>query len=296
MTCSSQDFPELPARIAVTGAGGQLGSQLCRALGNRAIPLDYPDFDLTQADTIARALRQLKPHVLINTAAYTAVDRAEDEPEKCFAVNAVGVQQLAQHTCDVHCALVQLSTDYVFGSQRPADRPHREDDPTEPQGVYARSKWEGEQMARVHPQHLIVRTCGLYGAPGPTSASNFVTTMLRLGREKPQVSVVNDQTCCPTWTVELSDALLWLIRTRQHGTFHVVNRGRTSWYQFAQKIFELAQIECPVVPITTRQYNARAPRPVDSALDTAKYAATGGPPMSTWDEALAEFLRRSCAA
>ena len=137
--------PAIPCRIAVTGAGGQLGSQLCRLLGPRAIPLDLPSFDLASPTRAPRQLAELQPQVLINTAAYTAVDRAEDEPQTCFQVNAQAVQRLAQATAALDCLLVQLSTDYLFGSDTPPDRPYREDDPPQPQGVYARSKWDGEQ-------------------------------------------------------------------------------------------------------------------------------------------------------
>ena len=283
---------QLPARMAVTGAGGQLGSQLCRILGPRALPLDYPTFDLTQPASFAAQLTPLRPQVLINTAAYTAVDRAEDEAELCQTINATAVARLAEVTSNLDCLLVQISTDYVFGNLDAPARLRREEDPPHPRGVYACSKWEGEKAARTNPHHLIVRSCGLYGQPGPTASSNFVLTMLRIGRERREVRVVNDQVCCPTWVVELADAILWLISARLEETFHVVNPGPITWYDFAREIFRQADLDCAVVPITTAQYGARAPRPAFSALDTRKYATAGGPALSRWDKALTGFLQQ----
>ncbi len=148
--------------IAVTGAYGQLGGELCRQLGAAAIPLDIDTLDLTDAEAVLRRMLELKPEAIINCAAYTQVDKAETEPERCRAVNAAAVEYLVRACRRLDCPLVQISTDYVFGGRPASPQPWREDDPSSPQGVYARTKLEGEQAAAAYPKHWIVRTCGLY--------------------------------------------------------------------------------------------------------------------------------------
>lgn len=277
--------------IAITGSGGQLGSELCRRLGERAIPLDLPDFDLTVAERVRQTLVELQPDAVINTAAYTQVDRAEEQAELCWQINSAGVAHLAQTCRSLDIPLVQISTDYVFGSDAGRTRPYMEDDTPSPQGVYARSKLGGEQEAAVWAKHIIVRTCGLYGRPGPrTPAGNFVETMLRLAGQQKPLRVVADQHCTPSYVPHVAQALLFLLNERHFGLYHVVNRGATTWYDFALEIFRQSGIEVPVEKITTSQYGAKAPRPAYSVLDTSKYDALRGPPMPTWQDALAEYL------
>lgn len=279
-------------RIAVTGAGGQLGSELCRQLAGRAAALERPDFDITDQIAVAETLKRLRPRAVINTAAYTQVDRAEDEPGPCQKVNAEGVGFLAQVCRELQVPLVQISTDYVFGLDANRTKPYREDDPPGPQGVYARSKLAGEAAARSWQQHIIVRTCGLFGLPGPKkSASNFVDTMLRLAREGKHLRVLADQHCTPSYVPHVARAVLFLLEGRHFGTYHVVNGGATNWHGFACEIFRLAGLAPSIERITTAEYGARAPRPACSVLDTSKYHALGGPPMPNWQDALAEYLR-----
>ncbi len=190
-------------KIVVTGAYGQLGGELCRQLGAEAIPLDIDTLDLTDGRAVVDRMLGLKPAAIMNCAAYTQVDKAETDAEKCQAVNATAVAHLAQACGVLGCPLVQISTDYLFGAAGSA-RPWREDDPPSPQGVYARTKWEGEQAARQHRRHLIVRTCGLYARPSDTRAVNFVRTMLRLGDTRPELRVVADQQCTPTYVPHLA--------------------------------------------------------------------------------------------
>lgn len=278
--------------IAVTGAGGQLGSELCRQLGNRAAALVRPDFDITDRAIVSATLQRLRPQAVINTAAYTLVDRAEDEPELCQRFNADGVALLAQVCRELEVPLVQISTDYVFGQDIHRTTPYVEDDPPGPQGVYAHSKLAGEIAAQTWPQHIIVRTCGLYGLPGPrTAASNFVDTMQRLARQGKHLRVVADQHCTPSYVPHVARAVLFLLEGRHFGTYHVVNGGATNWHDFACEIFRLAGVAPSIERITTAQYGARAPRPAYSVLGTAKYHALGGPPMPTWQGALAEYLQ-----
>jgi dTDP-4-dehydrorhamnose reductase len=282
--------------IAVTGSGGQLGSELCRRLGERALPLDWPEFDLTNPEKVRETLHGLRPSAVINTAAYTQVDRAEEDPQRCWAVNADGVGCLAEVCERLQVPLVQISTDYVFGRDTTRTTPFREDDPTGPQGVYASSKLGGEQKAAVWRQHTIVRSCGLYGKPGlNTAASNFVDTMLRLGRQGKALRVVADQHCTPTYVPHLATAVLFLLEGRHFGTYHVVNGGETTWHDFACETFRLAGLSPSIERITTAQYGAKAPRPLYSLLDTSKYRALGGPTMPPWQVALKDYLEATQA-
>lgn len=277
--------------IAITGSGGQLGSELCRRLGRRAVALDLPDFDLTDPQGVLRTLARLRPAAVINTAAYTQVDRAQEQAELCWRINQGGVGHLAAACGQLDVPLVQISTDYVFGAAASLGRPYREDDLPSPQGVYAESKLGGEQEAAVWRKHIIVRTCGLYGKPGPkTPASNFVDTMLRLARQGKPLRVVADQLCTPSYVPHVANAILFLLEATHFGLFHVVNRGATSWHDFAAEIFRRARLDVSLEPITTAQYGAQAPRPSYSVLDTGKYQALGGPEMPAWQDALAEYL------
>jgi dTDP-4-dehydrorhamnose reductase len=283
--------------IAITGAGGQLGGELCRQLGAHAVALDLPAFDLTDAGLVRRTLFELRPEAVINTAAYTQVDRAEEQPERCWQINAEAVAWLAESCRELSIPLVQISTDYVFGQDGACAMPYREDDAPGPQGVYAKSKLAGEQQAMAWEQHIIVRTCGLYGRPGPnTAASNFVDTMLRLARQGKPLRIVADQHCTPSYVPHVARAALFLLQGKHFGVNHVVNRGATTWHGFANEIFRLARLEVPTERITTAEYGARAPRPLYSVLDTSKYHALGGPAMPDWQTALAEYLSRESDA
>ncbi|HEV3024833.1 MAG TPA: dTDP-4-dehydrorhamnose reductase [Pirellulales bacterium] len=277
--------------IAVTGSGGQLGSELCRRLGEAALPLDMPEFDLTDRDRVRSVLVEARPTAVINTAAYTQVDRAEQEAERCWMINSEGVGHLAQACRELDCPLLQISTDYVFGLDQARSTPYREDDEPGPQGIYAASKLGGERKAAAWQRHLIVRTCGLYGKPGPkTPGGNFVDTMLKIGRQRGHVRVVDDQHCTPSYVPHVARAVLFLLEADARGTYHVVNMGATTWHGVAAEVFRLAGMNVTLERITTAEYGAPAPRPGYSLLDTGKYHALGGPAMPSWQEALAEYL------
>ncbi|HUY89602.1 MAG TPA: dTDP-4-dehydrorhamnose reductase [Pirellulales bacterium] len=278
-------------RIAITGAGGQLGGELCRLLGDAAVALDVPEFDLTDPATVRQRLLEVRPMAVINTAAYTLVDRAEQDRERCWKINSEGVGYLAEACRELDCPLVQISTDYVFGRDRTRNTPYREDDEPGPEGVYAESKLGGERQAAGWRKHVIVRTCGLYGRPGPkTAGGNFVETMLRLGKERGQLRVVDDQHCTPSYVPHVARAAIFLAQASVYGVFHVVNSGATTWHDFAQEIFRQAGLNVTLERISTAEYGAAAPRPGYSLLDTSKYHALGGPPMPAWQDALAEYL------
>jgi len=277
--------------IVVTGADGQLGSELCRQLGPQATGVDLPEFNLTDRECVERQILARRPVAVINTAAYTRVDQAEEQAELCRAVNADAVGHLAEACRRLDCPLVQVSTDYIFGRDAARRTPYRETDPPGPQGVYAASKLEGERQAARWEKHIVVRTCGLYGRLGPRSPGNFVATMLRLGRERNHLRVVHDQHCTPSYVPHVARAIRFLLDGRWFGLYHVVNTGEATWFDFAAEIFRQAGLNVELEPITTAQYGAAAPRPGYSVLDTGKYhALPAAPPMPSWQAALQEYL------
>jgi len=278
-------------KVAVTGSGGQLGSELCRQLGSEAVGLDLPEFDLTDRDRVVDRLTQIGAQAVINTAGFTQVDEAERQAERCWAVNAEGVGHLVEACRRLDCPLVEISTDYVFGVDAGRPVPYRETDEPRPAGVYARSKLEGERRAAEWHKHYVVRTCGLYGRAGPCSRGNFVETVLRLAAEGKRLRVVRDQHCTPSYVPHVARAVRFLVGTEAFGTYHVVNSGETTWYDFAVEMLRQAALDVRPEPITTAEYGAAAPRPGYSVLDTSKYHALGGAPaMPRWEVALAEYL------
>ena len=277
--------------IAVIGSAGRLGSELCAQLGRRAIGLDLPEFDLTRRDAVLRRLAEIRPRVVINAAAYTRVDRAEEEIDRCGAVNAEGVAHLAEACGELDCTLVQISTDYVFGRDTGRSTPYRESDRPGPLGVYARSKLAGERHAATWPKHVIVRTCGLYSCRAAGGSADFVDTMLRLAREGKRLRVVDDQHVTPSYVPHVARAVRFLADAGVRGIFHVVNSGETTWHGFAAELFRLSGVEVSLEPVSTAEYVSLAPRPLWSVLDTTKYnALSGRPAMPPWQEALAECL------
>jgi len=279
--------------IVITGASGQLGSELSRQLGGEAIRLSRRQLDITNGDEVTRVLKELRPEVVINAAAYTQVDRAEEETERCRKVNVEAVANLAG-ACEVLGAvLVQVSTDYAYDSSPNADKiPWTEKDlPSSPKGVYARSKLDGEAAAARCQRHFIVRTCGLYGQVDPPGqATNFVETMLRLARSRDQLRVIDDQHCTPSSTVDIARAITFLMHGEAFGLYHITNAGATTWFAFAKEIFRREGIAMTLEAITSEAYGATAPRPRYSVLDTAKYHALGGPELPDWQTALAAYL------
>lgn len=279
-------------KIAVTGVGGQLGSELQRQLGEDCLPLDRRACELTDPLAVWRVLSEARPRAVINAAAYTKVDLAEKEPEMCRLVNATVVEYLADACRRLDCPLLQVSTDYVFDGYPPRTIPYAETDAPRAMGVYACTKLAGELAAAENRRHFVVRTCGLYGRLAPNAKQgNFVETMLRLGRERGQVRVVDDQHCTPSFVPHVARAIVFLIRTEAYGTYHVTNAGATTWHDFAAVIFRLAGMDVGTERITTAEFGAPAPRPAYSVLDTAKYQLLGGPTLPDWREALKEYLQ-----
>lgn len=278
-------------RIAILGAYGQLGSELRHRLGDDGLAFGHDQIDIADAAHLDAVLTADLPEAIINCAAYNAVDLAESEPDGAFRVNALGPRALAAFCRRHNVPLVHISSDYVFGLDARRQSPYCETDLPGPQGVYAVTKLAGEEFVRAGcPRHFILRTCGLYGHRGTRGKRNFVETMLKLGRETSELRIVSDQRCTPTSTKDLADAILDLLSTTAYGTYHATSDGDCSWAEFATEIFQQAKLSTRVIPITTAEYGAKAPRPSFSVLEGGKLAGLIGRPMRPWQESLQNYL------
>jgi dTDP-4-dehydrorhamnose reductase len=275
--------------ILVIGSRGMLGMDLVEVLRGddavRSAEADIDDVDITNAESVAACLERERPDVVINCAAYTDVDGCESNEQAAGAANATGPGLLAR-ACERRGArLLHISTDYVFDGSKKS--PYLPDDPPRPLSAYGRTKLAGERaVAAACQNHLIVRTAWLYGAHG----RNFVATMLRLGREKPALRVVNDQYGSPTWTADLAPALAKLAASTATGITHATNAGSCSWYEFACEIMRLAGIDTPVHAIPTAEFPRPATRPANSRLDCSRTEEITGIRMRHWRDALAAYL------
>jgi dTDP-4-dehydrorhamnose reductase len=278
-------------RVLVTGAGGQLATDLVRVLdGQDLVALSHRELEVCDPVQLRSALETVRPDVVINTAAFHRVDDCEAEAERAFAVNTLGVRNLALACAEAKASLLHVSTDYVFdGSKR---QPYLEEDTALPINVYGASKLAGELLVRaLLDNYYIVRTSGLYGRAGASGkGGNFVNTMLRLAREKPDIKVVDDQRLSPTYTRDLAEKLAWLIRTEGYGLYHVTNSGGCSWYEFACAIFEQAGLKPRVQPISTEAFGARARRPAYSVLGHGSLEHLGCDDLPHWSDALQRYL------
>ncbi len=288
-------------KILVVGGSGMVARELTGCLHESehdAVFMGRPALDLHDPNGIRKALHVVEPDLLINTGAYTAVDKAEQEPERAFLTNRDGARSLAEACQGNHVPLIHLSTDYVFDGQ--GTQPVSEDSPAGPLNVYGRSKWEGEEAIRaVCDQHLIVRTSWLYGRHG----ANFLNTMLRLGKSKQEIRVINDRYGCPTWTKDLARALLVLCKAVQRqdgsvpwGTFHFCGAGQTTWYEFAKTIFSNVEgLETltvkKITPISAAAWPAPAIRPSYSVLRCEKIRSTFGVIPPLWQDSLVTCIR-----
>lgn len=289
-------------KIAVIGSLGMLGQDVLRRLedgGFSVTGFSRPELDITKSKQVESCLTALGPDLVINCAAYTAVDRAESEQDVAFAVNRHGSAYLADACTNLRIPLIHLSTDYVFDGR--AERPYLEDDPASPLGVYGLSKWQGEEAIRSRlAEHLIVRTAWLFGAHG----HNFVKTILGLARKQEELRVVADQHGCPTWTGDLAQALVTMaVRIRENrlrvqwGTYHFCAAGRTTWHGFSQAIVEEAskskrETLCTVriVPVSSTDYPTAAKRPRWSVLHCNKVGEVFQIFPRPWQEGLTAML------
>jgi dTDP-4-dehydrorhamnose reductase len=272
-------------RVLVTGAGGMLGGRVvaeARRLGHEPVALGHADLDITDAQAVFDRIAEEQPDAVIHCAAYTDVDGAETHEQLARRVNADATANVAAAAAGSGAFVVAVSTDYVFAGD--ADRPYVESDEPAPRSAYGRSKLAGERaVTDVETPAAIVRTAWLYGAGG----RNFVDTMLSLGAERDEVSVVTDQTGCPTWTGDLAPALVEVAERGLEGVQHIAGGGVCSWYDLAAEAFSLAGIECRVNPITSEQIDRPAPRPAWSVLASERPDAIALP---AWQRGLAAYL------
>ena len=272
-------------RILLTGRNGQVGWELLKALAplGEIVAPDRARLDLRDPARTREAVRGANPDVIVNAAAYTAVDHAESEREAAFALNAAAPGVLAEEAKRSGALLVHYSTDYVFDGSKPA--PYVEEDEPNPINVYGASKLAGERaIAAAGCRHLILRTSWVYGPRG----SNFMLTMLRLARERPELRVVDDQVGAPTSSLAIARATAQLLRPGAHGTYHLSAAGRTSWCGFARAILARAGIATPVTAIRSEDYPTPARRPRNSRLNCTRLRADFGLALAPWEEQLAE--------
>jgi dTDP-4-dehydrorhamnose reductase len=275
-------------RVLITGAGGQLGTELarhCERSGDEVVACDRAALDLGDRDSVAQAITGVQPDVVINAGAWTAVDDCESDPDRAWRINALGVRWVTDAACRVGAHVVQVSTDYVFDGTKPT--PYVEWDPTGPVSAYGRSKLGGEQ--EVDPSATVVRTAWVCGAHG----SNMLKTVLRLA-DRPELAFVDDQRGSPSFTADLAEAIRRLAVARLPGTFHVTNQGDTTWFGFVRDILELAGHDPGKVrPITTAELDPPrpAPRPANSVLDNAALRLGGLPLLPHYRDALERALR-----
>ena len=287
-------------RILLTGRNGQVGWELARTLSTlgEVVATDSQRLDLSDADAIRRAVAEVRPRIIVNPAAHTAVDKAESEPDKARALNAVAPGVLAEEAEKLGALLVHYSTDYVFDGS--GETPWREDDATGPLNVYGATKLAGEQAIRERcRRHLIFRTSWVYGARG----ANFLLTMRRLMKERPELKIVADQIGAPTWCRSLAEATAQVLaqvhspfmgadKPAPWGVYHMTNAGETSWHGFAAAIQALDPSPAParLVPIPSSDYPTPARRPLNSRLDNGKLERVFGLRLPPWQEALERCL------
>ena len=271
-------------KILVTGAKGMLGQDLCPILednGYDVIETDIQNLDITNSEMVNAVLEEKKPDFVIHCAAYTNVDKAEEEIETARLINAKGTENIAKACAKNDITMVYISTDYVFdgGVNIKKTEPYKPMDKTAPLNNYGLTKWEGEEALRNNlEKYYICRTSWLYGHHG----KNFVETMLSLA-DKPELKVVDDQIGCPTWTVDLANAIIKIIKEKPYGTYHTCGGGSTSWYGFAKEIFEQAELNVNLKPCTTNEFPRPAVRPAYSIMDN-------GGLLRDWKLALKDYL------
>ncbi len=281
-------------KVLVTGANGQLGQSLAslsKKFDGILIFADRNDLDINDRGSIKSSLLTNKPDYIINCAAYTAVDNAEKDKEEAFKINKDGLINLIEESEELQCRIIHISTDYVFDGKHSI--PYREDDIINPQSVYGHSKADGEKalLAFAPSRSIIIRTSWLYSEFG----HNFLKTMLRLGKEKGSLNVVNDQLGIPTYTHDLANAILQLISTNIHidsekNIFHFSNSGESNWYEFAKEIMRVAELNCQIHPIPTSSFPTLAQRPKFSILNSEKIENLLNIKIRPWQDALRECI------
>ncbi len=276
-------------KLLVTGVKGQLGHDVvkeCEKRGITAIGVDIEEMDITDAAACEKVIKEAKVDAVIHCAAYTAVDAAEDNTELCRKINAEGTENIVKVCRELNIKMMYFSTDYVFNGK--GDRPWKTDDERSPLNVYGQTKYEGElAVENSLEKYFILRIAWVFGVNG----KNFIKTMLRLGKEKGAVSVVNDQIGSPTYTADLAVLAVDMIQTDKYGTYHATNEGLCSWYEFACQIFNEANMDVKVTPVSSDAFPAKAKRPSNSRMDKSKLTENGFSPLPGWQDALKRYLK-----
>lgn len=275
-------------KILVTGVGGQLGYDVLKCLKKRKIDCigaDKEDFDITDVNAVQNFISKVKPDAVIHCSAFTAVDQAEEKKELCYDVNVNGVRYIADVCKKLDCKMMYISTDYVF--EGTGKKFYEVDNPKKPMSQYGITKFMGEQevIKRLN-KYFIVRISWVFGKNG----NNFIKTMLRLGMEKEQISVVSDQFGSPTYTADLAPLLCDMIETEKYGIYHATNEGVCSWAELAQKIFTLKNMNVEVKKITSEEFAAKAVRPKNSRLSKKSLTDAGFYLLPNWEDALKRYL------
>lgn len=274
-------------KVLITGSNGMLGHDLIDVLNDKheLILTTSKTLDITDKEHTVEFIKENKPDIVINSAAYTDVDGCEENRKLAFSVNGEGVRNLAIGCREADCPLVHISTDYVFNGKN--DTPWVEDDEIDPISVYGKSKLEGEQaIQEILDKFFIVRTAWLYGVNG----GNFPKTMLELAKTHDELTVVYDEVGTPTYTPDLAEAIGKLIETDYYGIYHITNSGSCSWCEFAKYIFEIAGVDVKVTPVTASEFARPAPRPSYSVLNNKKWVDNGFEPLRSYKEAIKDYL------
>jgi len=275
-------------KVLVTGADGQLGYDVVKELNKRNIDCygaTIKDFDLTDEKATKGFILDYKPDAVIHCAAYTAVDKAEEEKELCYAVNTLGTRYVAEAVAKLGLKIIYISTDYVFDGTKP--EPYEVWDQPNPINHYGYTKYLGEEeVKKLTEKYFIVRTSWVFGENG----NNFVKTMLALGKQRSEIRVVSDQIGSPTYTKDLARLLVDMVQTDKYGIYHATNEGYCSWYEFAVEIFKQAGMNVKIIPITSEEYPTKAKRPRNSRLDKSCLDRGGFGRLERWEAALDFFL------
>ena len=274
-------------KILITGSNGMLGHDLIEVLKDKheLLLTTSKTLDITDGDSVMDFIVKSNPDIVINSAAYTDVDGCESNPDLAYNVNGEGVKNLALACREVDCPLVHISTDYVFNGQN--DRPWVEDDEIGPISIYGKSKLKGEEhIKEILEKYFIVRTAWLYGVNG----RNFPRTMLELAQNHSEITVVYDEVGTPTYTPDLAKGISKLIETDYYGTYHLTNSGNCSWCEFARYIFEVADVDVNVIPVTASEFARPAPRPSYSVLENRNWVENGFEPLRNYKDAIKEYI------
>ncbi|MEQ3038628.1 dTDP-4-dehydrorhamnose reductase [Thomasclavelia ramosa] len=275
-------------RVLVTGVKGQLGHDIvkeCQKRNIEAVGVDVDEMDITNAKQVDKVIKKNKYDAVVHCAAWTAVDKAEDEIDACTKVNVVGTKNIVKVCKELDIPLMYFSTDYVFDGQGESE--WKEYDERHPLNVYGQTKYEGELAVQTLNRYFIVRIAWVFGVNG----NNFIKTMLRLGKAHGAVSVVNDQIGSPTYTYDLAKLCVQMIQTNKYGIYHATNEGLCSWYEFACEIFKQAGMNVEVTPVDSTKFPAKAKRPNNSRMSKTMLDKNGFDRLPTWQDALSRYLK-----